>query len=71
MYLTDHVKKGDRIKLMHTDDVYTKLQRGSLGTITRVDHKHATIHVKWDDGSTLSLLLDQGDDFDLVAQGSE
>lgn len=71
MYLTEYVKKGDRIKLMHTNDPHTKLERGSIGTITGVDHKHATIHVKWDSGSTLSLLLDEGDDFDLVAQGSE
>ena len=71
MSSTAYVKKGDRIKLMHCADPHTRLQRGTLGTVTRVDPRFPdTIHVKWDDGSTLSLLLDEGDDFDIIEEGS-
>jgi hypothetical protein len=61
-----YVRKGDRIKLMHTNDPYTKLQRGTLGTVTSVNLALGQINVKWDDGSTLSLIPETGDDFDIV-----
>ena len=48
--------KGKRIRLIRCLDPFTKLRRGSLGTITRVEP--FTISVKWDDGSSLSLLPD-------------
>lgn len=54
--------KGDRIELVHCDDPYTQLAPGSRGTVTSVSeplsffNNEVQIHVKWDDGSTLSLL---------------
>jgi|APGre2960657404_1045060.scaffolds.fasta_scaffold00892_6 hypothetical protein len=48
-----------RITLVSTNDPYTKLQRGSQGTLVRrsIDPwGDVTISVKWDDGSSLSLI---------------
>lgn len=51
---------GRRVRLIYTDDKYTKLKSGDLGTITGYTTDDyfgdVTTHVKWDDGSTLSLL---------------
>ena len=52
---------GDRIELLHTDDEYTKLRPGSLGTIEAVYEGGDVLAVAWDDGSSLSMLLDAGD----------
>ena len=65
-----YVKRGDRVRLMHVNDPYTKLERGELGTVMRVDSL-GTVHVKWDSGSTLGLVPEAGDDFDLIEQGGE
>tara|TARA_Y100000356_G_C11040650_1_gene173333 strand:- start:22 stop:198 length:177 start_codon:yes stop_codon:yes gene_type:complete len=46
--------KGDRIRLIHTDDPYTKLKTGDQGTIRRVTED--MISVDWDTGSSLSLI---------------
>ena len=47
--------KGRRVRLEHTDDPYTQLQPGAEGTVTLVDDL-GTVHVRWDDGSTLGLI---------------
>ena len=53
---------GKRIKLIYTRDPYTKLRAGTLGTVLDVNTinlppKPSTqIHIKWDSGSTLSLI---------------
>ena len=70
MSSVDYIRKGDRIKLMHTNDPYTKLERGELGTVTSIDSL-GTVHVKWDSGSTLGLIPDAGDDFEIVFEGGE
>lgn len=54
------VKKGDRVALVRTNDPYTKLKPGDQGTVTRV--RGDTIGVKWDSGSTLGVLPDEGDE---------
>lgn len=46
---------GQRIKLTYTNDRYTRLRRGDLGTVQFVDDL-GTIHVKWDNGSALGLV---------------
>jgi hypothetical protein len=51
----------ERIELVHTDDPYTKLRPGDRGTVVRHDDMLATVHIKWDNGSTLSMCLDAGD----------
>lgn len=49
---------GERVRLVSTDDPYTDLRPGALGTVYRVrnDPWGEVIYVRWDDGSTLSLL---------------
>jgi len=47
--------KGKRIELISTSDPYTNLRPGDRGTIDFVDDM-GTIHVTWDNGSTLGLV---------------
>lgn len=54
--------KGDRIALVHTDDPHTDLRPGDTGTVTRYDPNLAQLSIAWDSGSTLSMLLDDGDE---------
>ncbi len=49
------MKEGDRIRLDYTDDEWTRLVPGSLGTVTYVDPT-GTVFAKWDDGSSLGLV---------------
>ena len=56
---------GQRIRLVHTDDPYTGLKPGDLGTVLYPDRAGA-LHVDWDTGSRLSLLADQGDRWEVV-----
>lgn len=46
---------GKRVRLLHCSDEYTPLKRGALGTVRLVDDM-GTVHVKWDDGSTLGMI---------------
>ena len=53
---------GDRVELVATNDPYTPLRPGDRGTITNVtDSPEPTIDVQWDNGSTLTILPDAGD----------
>jgi hypothetical protein len=54
---------GDRIALVFTADPYTKLQPGDEGTVTDCDTHFGSgvISIKWDNGSTLSMIPDFGD----------
>ena len=54
-------QRGDRVILIATADPHTRLAPGSLGTVTGTDPGHGQIHVKWDDGSSLSMLPGDGD----------
>ena len=53
---------GKRIKLVHTNDQYTKLKPGDLGTVVDVNQVRMGIKpwiqiwVKWDNGSRLALI---------------
>ncbi|MFB7742458.1 DUF4314 domain-containing protein [Streptomyces sp. NPDC056132] len=55
-------KRGDRVALVHTTDPHTSLTEGDEGTVRRYDTTLAQLSVAWDSGSTLSLLLDDGDE---------
>ena len=57
---------GDRIELICINDPLTQLKPGALGTVSRIDDL-GTVHVAWDSGSTLGLLVDQGDQFRVIA----
>ena len=58
-------QSGDRIRLVHTDDEWTRLRPGALGTVRSVDDNH-TVHTDWDDGSRLGLSAASGDRWDVV-----
>ncbi|EAZ90056.1 DUF4314 domain-containing protein [Crocosphaera chwakensis] len=47
-----------RIKLIFTNDPYTKLQPGSEGIVDFVDDT-GQIHVLWDSGSRLALIPEE------------
>ena len=53
--------KGKRIELISTSDPYTNLRPGDRGTIDFVDDM-GTIHVTWDNGSTLGLVPGEDQD---------
>ncbi|WJV48939.1 DUF4314 domain-containing protein [Streptomyces flavofungini] len=52
---------GDRIALVRTADRYTELAPGDEGTVKRYSATLRQLDVDWDSGSTLSMLLSEGD----------
>ena len=70
----DRTLAGRRIKLIYSDDPYTKLKEGDLGTVKweRYDDLWGddSISVNWDSGSTLSLIRGR-DAFHLLPEGEE
>jgi len=58
---------GKRIRLISTNDEYTSLKSGDLGTINFVDD-FGTIFAEWDNGSKLGLLPDV-DRFEIIYDG--
>ena len=60
---------GDRVALVHTGDPHTRLIPGTAGTVTGYDDRHGQLNVAWDDGSSLSMLLCDGDQVHLLDPG--
>ena len=54
-------QRGDRIVLVLTSDPHTRLVPGTTGTVTSYDTRLGHLAVAWDDGSTLAMLLHDGD----------
>lgn len=56
--LESNEKVGRSIRLIYTDDPYTKLKPGAMGKVTRVAFIDGqfTIGGRWEDGSALSLI---------------
>lgn len=50
------VKIGDRVELIEMIDTWTKLEKGSKGTVTDIELDQDLIWVKWDNGEKLALL---------------
>jgi hypothetical protein len=46
---------GDRVRLVSTSDQHTRLLPNTEGTVVNIDSL-GTLHVDWDDGSTLGLI---------------
>ena len=61
---------GDRVALVATDDPGTRLRPGDQGTVTRWDPRHGQLDVKWDSGSTLSMLPGEGNQVRLLARAA-
>lgn len=51
--------KGTRVELELMND-FQSPPKGTLGTVTNVDDM-GTIHIDWDNGSTLGIVLFAGD----------
>lgn len=47
--------RGTRVRLLAASDPYTRLRPGAAGTVRLVDSV-GTVHVLWDNGSTLGLI---------------
>lgn len=52
--LRNKYPEGTRVELLYMNDPYTKIPKGTKGTVSLVDSM-ATIHVKWDNGSSLGV----------------
>lgn len=48
-------RPGDRLRLIATTDLHTRLRTGAMGTVRFIDDC-GTIHVAWDDGHNLGLV---------------
>jgi hypothetical protein len=62
-----------RVRLIYTDDQYTKLKNGDLGTLIEkhTDPWGAVIsEIKWDNGSSLSL-IDGIDKYETVTENED
>lgn len=56
---------GKRVRLYNTNDPYTNLRAGDEGKVTSVDDM-GTVHIAWDNGSTLGMIPDAGDRFEVI-----
>jgi len=59
------IKVGDRIELTNINDLWTKLQKGSKGTVAKIEEEQDLIWIDWDNGEKLAL-LDGIDKFKVV-----
>lgn len=57
--------KGVRVKLLRMNDSYY-VEEGTLGTVQMVDDA-GTIHVKWDNGRRLGVVLKAGDRVEVIS----
>ena len=58
---------GKRVRFLRSSDPYTKLEYGDEGVVTSVDD-FGTVHIKWDNGSTLGMITEEGDRFQILEQ---
>jgi hypothetical protein len=65
-HVHDRFQPGDRVALEHTDDPHTRLRPGDEGTVTGYDPGPGQLGVRWDSGSTLAMLLHDGDRVRLI-----
>jgi len=54
-------QRGERVVLVFTDDPHTTLRPGDEGTVRRYDTTLNVVDVNWDNGSRLSMWLNDGD----------
>lgn len=51
-----NVNKGDRIELLEINDSWTKLEKGSKGTVAKIEPDQELIWVNWDNGEKLAII---------------
>ena len=59
---------GRKVAVVVCNDSFTKLPAGTTGTVALVDDM-GTLHVNWDNGSTLGLCWDDGDRWRVLPTG--
>ena len=50
------VKVGDRVELVFINDTMTRLEKGSRGTVSKIEKEQELIWIDWDSGEKLALL---------------
>ena len=50
------IKIGDRIELLEINDTWTKLTKGSKGTISNINEQQDLFWVDWDNGEKIALI---------------
>ena len=51
------VKVGDRVELLEMNDTWSSLEKGSKGTVAKIEEDQELIWINWDNGEKLALLL--------------
>ncbi len=64
--LRERYPAGTRIRLNHMDDPYAPVPPGTTGSVAYVDDA-GNVHMKWDNGRSLSLIPDE-DDFTIIKE---
>lgn len=56
--MKDELKVGDTVELLFINDTWTKLQKGSRGTVVQIDDDtdEPLIWVQWENGERLALI---------------
>ena len=56
--LREYYKPGTKVKLIHMNDPYAHIPKGTTGEVLHVDSL-GTVHVKWSNGSTLGIVFNE------------
>lgn len=67
--LRERYPAGTKIRLNHMDDPYAPIPDGTIGEVQYVDDA-GNIHMKWENGRTLSL-IEGADDFTIITNDKE
>jgi len=50
------IKIGDRVELISTTDSWSKLEKGSKGTVFKIEEEQELIWIDWDNGEKIALI---------------
>ena len=67
--LRERYPAGTKIRLNHMDDPYAPIPDGTIGEVQYVDDA-GNIHMKWENGRTLSL-IEGADDFTIIKEAEK